>query len=468
MPLTQILIIGAGPGGYTAAFYAADLGFSVTLIDDSAVLGGVCLNRGCIPSKALLHAARIIHETASAEKIGLKFSPASLDMDQLRAWKNSITSRLTNGLTQLARARKVTVIQGKASFINATTAEITSPGKTWQLSFEQAIIASGSRPVELSLIPSSARVWDSTGALDFSHVPESLLVIGGGYIGLELGSAYAAFGSRVSIAETLPRLLPSADKDLADILIRRLKKDFKAIMTGTRVILAEETPEGLRVTFCDSDGNKHHETYHQVLVAAGRQPNTDNLGLKNTNIHLTGNGFIKVDASRRTHEKNIYAIGDVTGNPMLAHKASAEARAAVRAIAGHSDEYNPPCIPSVIYTDPELAWCGLTEQDAAAKNINITVSKFPWAASGRAVATNRTDGITKLIADTNTGKILGIGIAGTGAGELIAEGAVAIKAGLKACDLAGTIHPHPTLSESIMEAAEGLSGSSTHLFNSRK
>ncbi len=468
MTSTQLLVIGAGPGGYAAAFHAADLGLAVTLIDKDASLGGVCLNRGCIPSKALLHAARTIHEAAAAEKIGITFGPAVLDIEKLRAWKDAVTRRLTSGLGQLALARKITVIQGEARFLHANAVEIITPSGTQQLTFEHAVIATGSVPASLSLLPVSKRVWDSTAALALPHIPSSLLVIGGGYIGLELGSAYAALGSTVSIIEALPQLLPAVDKDLADILLRRLRKDFNAVMTGTRVIRAEETTEGMRITWCDDKGKESQTVYSQVLVAAGRKPHTGGLGLEHTKVQLTDNGFIEVDHCRRTDEKNIYAIGDVAGNPMLAHKASAEAKVAAATIAGHSAAYAPRCIPSVIYTDPELAWCGLTEHEALVRNINITVSKFPWTASGRAMSVNRTDGLTKIIADTITGRILGVGIVGAGAGELIAEGALAVETGLKADDLASTIHPHPTLSETLMEAAEGLFGQPTHLIPSKK
>ncbi len=469
MPSTQLLVIGAGPGGYTAAFHAADLGLAVTLVDNGPALGGVCLNRGCIPSKALLHAARIINDAAAAEKIGLKFGPAELDVAKLRTWKNAVTAKLTGGLAQLAQMRKITVIRGQARCLNAHTARITaSAGGSEHVSFEHAIIATGSRPVALPLMPASARVWDSTGALDFPDVPASLLVIGGGYIGLELGSAYSAFGSEVSVVEALPQILAGADKDLADILIRRLNQEFKAVMTATRVVKAAEAADGIEVTFQNDKGEERQERYAQVLVAAGRRPNVDELGLETTKVQLTENGFIEVDSQRRTDEKTIYAIGDVTGNPMLAHKASAEAKAAVEAIAGREGDYAPRCIPSVIYTDPELAWCGLTEQQARTQGMNIAVSKFPWAASGRAMATGRTDGMTKLIADTRTGRIIGVGIVGAGAGELIAEGAVAVETGLKAEDLALTIHPHPTLSETLMEAAQGLFGQPVHLIRPKK
>ncbi|MBF0619048.1 MAG: dihydrolipoyl dehydrogenase [Candidatus Omnitrophica bacterium] len=460
----QLVIIGAGPGGYTAAFHAADLGLKVTLIDSGATLGGVCLNRGCIPSKALLHAAHTLSDAAHAKVMGIEFGTPQVDINKLRAWKDGVVAKLTGGLSSLAKARNVTYIQGNARFLNNTTLEIRKADGTMDtLAFDHALIATGSRPVELSFMPKSTHVWDSTAALALPSIPASLLVIGGGYIGLELGSAYAALGSAVSVVEALPVILGSADKDLADILIRKLKKTFTTIMAATQVIAAEETSDGLRVHFKDAAGKEWQETYSNALVSTGRRPNTETLSLENTKVERTEKGFIEVTAERRTDEKNIYAIGDVTGNPMLAHKASREAKVAIDAILKKPTAFEPTCIPSVIFTDPELAWCGLTEMAARAQDLDIAVSKFPWAASGRALTLNRTDGLTKIIADTKTGKILGIGMVGVHAGELIAAAALAIESGMKADDLALTIHPHPTLSETLMESAEGLFGHPTHL-----
>ncbi len=464
MPSTQLVIIGAGPGGYVAAFRGADLGLSVTLIDENARPGGVCLNRGCIPSKALLHAAKVIREADESKDIGVTFNAPSVDIEKLRAWKDGIVTKLTSGLTQLAKARKITLIEGQAKFLGPKTLEIKKTnGTTETLAFGNAIIATGSSPVELSFLPRSKRIWDSTDALTLPYIPPTLLVIGGGYIGLELGTAYAALGSKVSVVEALPSLLLSADKDLADIVVRRLKKAFSAILCGTKITKAEETAEGVRVTLIDGKGLEKQETYAQILVCVGRKPNTDNLGLETTSIQISDKGFIQVDSQRRTTEAGIFAIGDITGQPMLAHKASAEAKAAADAVAGYPTKFEPKSIPGVIYTDPELASCGITEQEARIKGMPITVSKFPWMASGRAMTLGRTDGMTKIIADTNTGKILGVGIAGAGAGELIAEGALAIEKSLKAEDLELTIHPHPTLSETMMETAEGLFGHPIHI-----
>jgi dihydrolipoamide dehydrogenase len=464
MPSTELVVIGAGPGGYTAAFRAADLGLSVTLIDTDTKPGGVCLNRGCIPSKALLHAAKVITDANDAKDIGVTFNAPSIDIEKLRGWKDGIVTKLTGGLTQLAKARKVTLVQGQVKFLDAKTLEIKkTDGAVEQLNFKNAIIATGSRPVELPSLPKSARVWDSTDALALPYVPPTLLVIGGGYIGLELGSAYAALGSKVSVIEALPALLSSADKDLADIVIRRLKKTFAAILCGTQVTKAEETAEGVRITLVDGKGQEQQETFAQILVCVGRTPNTDQLGLETTSIKISERGFIEVNGKRQTGEAHIFAIGDVTGQPMLAHKASAEAKTAADAVAGYPAKFEPKCIPGVVYTDPELAWCGITEQEAKVKDMKVTISKFPWLASGRAMTLGRTDGLTKIIANTDTGRILGVGIAGVGAGELIAEGALAIETGMKAEDFELTIHPHPTLSEMMMETAEGLFGHPTHI-----
>ncbi len=469
MPSTQLVIIGAGPGGYTAAFRAADLDMTVTLIDENAALGGTCLNRGCIPSKALLHAAKLIADAKGADEIGISFNAPSVDIEKLRAWKNGIVTKLTGGLAQLAKARKVTIIQGQVKFTGPKTLEIKKPdGSTEQLEFEQAIIATGSRPAELSFLPKSAHVWDSTDALSLPHVPPTMLIIGGGYIGLELGTAYAALGSKITVVEALPSLLSAADKDLADIVVRRLKKTFASILCGTKVIKSEEAADGIRVTFQDNAGKEWQEAYAQILVCVGRAPNTAHLGLETTAVKVSEKGFIAVNNKRCTAAGNIFAIGDITEGPMLAHKASFEAKAAADVAAGYGTNFDPACIPAVVFTDPELAWCGITEQEARAQGLDAVVAKLPWAASGRAMTLQRTDGMTKIIADNKTGRILGVGITGVGAGELIAEGALAIETGVKAQDLELTIHPHPTLSEMMMEAAEGLFGQPIHLLKPKK
>lgn len=461
---TQLAVIGAGPGGYAAAFHAADLGLSVTLIDNGKNPGGVCLYRGCIPSKALLHAAKILSEAEEAKAIGLEFGTPIINLEKLRTWKDGVITKLTGGLGALTKQRKITYIQGEARFLNSSSLEIKkSDGSSDTLSFQKAILATGSRPAELAFLPRSTRIWNSTGALAMPYVPSSLLVIGGGYIGLELGSAYAALGAKVSVVEALPQLLNGADRDLADVVLRRIKRKFTRVMTETKVLKADETNEGFSVTFQDAKGQTFTDTCAQILTAIGRVPNTDGIGLENTSAAPNTKGFIDVNAQRRTADDNIYAIGDITGQPMLAHKASAEAKVAAEAIAGKSVAFEPKAIPAVVFTDPELAWAGITETDAKAKGLDITVFKFPWAASGRALTLDRTDGLTKIIAETQTRRILGIGIAGTGAGDMIAEGVLAIEMGAVADDLALTIHPHPTLSETIMETAEGLFGHCLHL-----
>ncbi|MBF0569276.1 MAG: dihydrolipoyl dehydrogenase [Candidatus Omnitrophica bacterium] len=466
---TQLAIIGAGPGGYVAAFHAADLGLNVTLIDKNANPGGVCLYQGCIPSKALLHAAKVMTDIKEARQFGIDCGEPKVDLDKLRAWKDGVVTRLTSGLGQLTKQRKITYAQGEAKFLNATTVEVRlSDGTANTLTFDKAIIATGSRAVELPFLAKSARVLDSTTALEIAAIPADLLVIGGGYIGLELGSAYAALGARVSVVEALPQLLSNADKDLADVLLRRLKKTFTKIMPDTRVLDAKETPDGVRVTLRNGAGQEFTELYSHVLVSVGRKPNVEGLGLETTKVQLTDSGFIEVDEARRTDEKNIFAIGDMTGNPMLAHKASAEAKVVAEVVAGKDTAYEPRCIPAVIFTDPELAWCGITEQEAHAKGLGVNVSKFPWAASGRALTMGRAEGITKIITDQKTDRILGVGIVGAHAGELIAEGALAVETGMKAEDLALTIHPHPTLSETVMEAAEGIYGNPTHILKPKK
>ncbi len=468
MPSTQLAIIGAGPGGYTAAFRAADLGLTVTLIDENPSLGGTCLNRGCIPSKALLHAAMVIREAADAKAMGLEFAAPSLDVDKLRAWKDGIVTRLTTGLAQLAKARNVTLIRGRAKFLNPKQLEIRNPDGTMQLlATDKVIIATGARPAALPFLPPSPLVWDSTTALSLPCVPASLLIIGGGYIGLELGTVYAALGSKVTVVEALPSLLSSADKDLADIVTRRLRRTFSKILCGTRVNAAEECAEGIRVTFQDDKGQTSQETFANILSCVGRVPDTTGLGLETTSIVVTDKGTIDVDAQRRTREHDIFAIGDITAGPMLAHKASSEAKVAADAAADYGTSFEPKAIPCVVFTDPELAWCGVTEQEARAKGLDITVSKFPWGASGRAMTLGRADGMTKVIADTRTGRILGVGIAGIHAGELIAQGALAIETGMKAQDLELTIQPHPTLSETLMETAEGLFSHPIHIIKEK-
>ncbi len=459
---THVVVIGAGPGGYPAAFHAADLGMQVTLIDSEPNHGGVCLYRGCIPSKALLHAAAFLNETREAADWGITVSDPQIDLDKLRARKDSVISKLTGGLGQLTRQRKITYLQGRATLRNARNVVVSkADGSTQDIAFDAAIVASGSQPIHLPFAPPAARILDSTTALDLSDVPGSLLLVGGGYIGLELGQVYAALGTRVTVVEMMPALLPGADAALVRVLAARLKKQFEAIHLETRVAQVEAGDDGVRVAF--EGQHNASESFDKLLVAVGRRPDTAGLGLENTAVAVDEGGFITVDAQRRTSEPSIYAVGDVAGQPMLAHKATYEGKVAAEAIAGRKTVYDPRAIPGVVFTDPEIAWCGLTEAEAKAAGRDIKVTSFPWAASGRATTLGRSDGVTRLIVDpADRNRVLGVGMAGPGAGELIAEGTLAIEMGAVADDLAWTIHPHPTLSETVMEAAESAGGHSIH------
>ena len=464
MNKAQLVVIGGGPGGYPAAFLAADLGMQVTLVDLELNPGGVCLYRGCIPSKALLHAAKVITEAREAEKLGISFGPPSLDFGRLRAWKESVVQKLTGGLGQVSKQRKINFVQGRAQFIdNHTLAIRKKDGTEEPLPFEKAIIATGSRPAVIPGLPNSPRIWDSTGALSLETIPSSLLIVGGGYIGLELGSVYATLGTKVSVVEMMPGLLPGADRDLVNILAKRLEKLFSNIRLNTKVAAIRELPEGIQVDF-EGPAGVQSEVFDRVLVSVGRKPNSGDLGLEHTRIEVDAKGFIKVDGQRRTAEPDIYAIGDIAGEPMLAHKATHEGRVAVEAIAGHKSVFEPRAIPGVVFTDPEIAWCGLTEAQAEKEGIPVKTARFPWGASGRATTLNRNDGVTKLVADPESGRILGVGLVGPGAGDLIAEAVLAIEMGATAKDLALTIHPHPTLSETIMEAGEVFLGHATHVY----
>ncbi len=466
---TQLVVIGAGPGGYAAAFLAADLGMEVAIVEKELNPGGVCLYRGCIPSKTFLHAARIISEAKHAKAFGIEYPSPKIDINKLRDWKKSVVSKLTVGLGSLVRARKIKYFQGEAAFINSHTLKIKkADGSAEELSFQKAILATGSRPAVIPDLPKSPDIWDSTAALELENIPENLLVVGGGYIGMELGTVYHELGSRVSVVEMTPGLLPGADRDLTDVLYKRAKGLFAKIMPETMVVKMESGKSGVTVFFTDKEGNGFKEEYNKVLVSIGRRPNSENLGLENTKVKITSRGFVEINDQRQTTDPGIYAIGDITGDPMLAHKASHEGRVAVEAIVGHKVAFEPQAIPAVVFTDPEIAWCGLTEIDAAKANREVSVVKFPWAASGRALTLGRTEGLTKLIIDPKTGRVLGVGIAGVGAGEMIAEGVVAIEMGAVAQDLKLSIHPHPTLSETIMEAAESFFGHSTHIYKPKK
>ena len=456
----QLVVVGGGPGGYPAAFLAADMGMQVTMIDQEPNPGGVCLYRGCIPSKALLHIARVIHESREAKKWGVTFGEPTLDLDKIRAFKEGVVAKLTGGLGQLRSRRKIDFIQGRATFDSAST--LTVDGK--QISFTNAIVATGSRPAAIPGLPNSPRIWDSTGALNLELIPKTLLVVGGGYIGLELGSVYAALGTKVTVVEMMPALLPGADPDLVKPLAQKLQKEFAAILLGTKVAEMKEQEDGISVRFEGENLKEPTQVFDRVLVSVGRKPNSSDIGLESAGIRLGTKGFIEVDPQRRTSVQHVFAIGDVAGEPMLAHKATHEGRVAVEAISGKKSVFEPRAIPAVVFTDPEIAWCGLTEAEAKKDGIEVQVGRFPWAASGRATTLDRHDGITKLICEPGTGRVLGLGIAGPGAGDMIAEGALAIEMGATAEDLALTIHPHPTLSETVMEAAEVFLGHCTHIY----
>ena len=465
----SVTVIGAGPGGYAAAFYAADLGMDVTLIDKEINPGGVCLYRGCIPSKALLHAAKVINEAKEAKNWGIEFGQPKIDVNRLREWKNEVVKQLTGGLGVVSKQRKVNYIRGTARFINNNTLEIKKDdGSTENHQFENAIIATGSI---IATIPAlnidSKRVLNSTTALDLPEIPKSLLVIGGGYIGLELGSVYYALGTKVSVVEMMPGLLPGADRDLVSHLAKKLGNEFERIMLNAKVIEMKESKNSIKVKIETEKGTEELE-YDYVLMSIGRKPSTKGLGLENAHVTTNDRGWIKVNPQMKTEADNIYAIGDIAGEPMLAHKASHEARIAVDTIAGEKVAFEPLAIPAVVFTDPEIAWAGLTENQAKEQKINYEVAKFPWAASGRATTLGRSDGVTKLILDPESQRILGVGICGPGAGELIAEGVLAIEMGANVTDLKLTIHPHPTLSETIMEAAEAFFGQSTHMYKPKR
>lgn len=465
---TQLVVIGGGPGGYPAAFLAADLGLQVTIVDTNARPGGVCLYSGCIPSKALLHAAKVLSESREAAEFGIDFGAPKIDIDKLRGWKDGIVTKLTGGLGQLAKQRKVAFIQGKAAFVDSNTVGIRKPdGSRQTLTFDKAILATGSRPNKIPGMPDSPRILDSTAALDIENIPETMLLVGAGYIGLELGTAYARLGSRLDVAEVLPQIMTGADRDLVQVAQKRLKAVFNDIMIKTKVTEIKETKAGIQVTFEDKNGRAFSKEYEKVLAAVGRRPNSDNIGLENTKVTVNPRGFVEVNAQRRTTDPCIYAVGDVAGNPMLAHKASHEGIVAAEAVAGKKTAFEPNAIPAVVFTDPEMAWCGLTETRAQAENRAVKVAKFPWGASGRALTLGRTDGLTKLIIDPGTERILGAAIAGPGAGEMIAECVLAIEMGAVAADLKICIHPHPTLSETIMESAESFFGRATHIYRPR-
>lgn len=465
---TEVAVIGAGPGGYPAAFALADKGKKVTLIDPELNPGGVCLYRGCIPSKALLHAAKVAEEARDAADFGLSYGEPEIDPEKLFSWKDEVVSKLTGGLRTLVKARKVNYLRGRASFTSSSTLRVvTASGEEREVEFQNAVISTGSVSRRIPGVDfGSQNVVDSDGALSLGEIPKSLLVVGGGYIGLELGTFFSSLGTEVTVVEMLPGLVQGVDRDLAAVLKKRLDQKFRSIMLETKLVSINELDNEVQVSF-EADGKSFQEKYEKLLISVGRVPNTEGLGLENTRVEVDGKGFIETDSQRRTADPGIFAIGDVAGEPMLAHKATYEAKIVAEVITGAKTQYDPRAVPAVIFTDPEIAWCGVTESEAREAGMEVNVSKFPWAASGRALTINRTDGLTKLITDKGTGRVVGVGIVGPQAGELISESVLAIEMGATAEDIAFSIHPHPTLTETIMEAAEGIYGASTHIMRRR-
>lgn len=466
----HVAVIGAGPGGYAAAFRAADSGLAVTLIDVTPNPGGTCLHRGCIPSKALLHVAKVLNDARDAAHWGIHFDDPTIDFEKMRAGKDEVVEKMTGGLGQLCKARKITYITGRASFEDSRLIRVTlEDGSDQVVEPDVTIVATGSRPAVLpNIYIDSPRIMNSTKALQIDDIPENLLIIGGGYIGLELGSVYATLGSKLTVVEMAPNLLPGADSDLVRVLEQRMKSLIDTVRLNTKVTGVEETDDGLKVSLEDSDGNKDETVFDSVLVSIGRKPNSSGIGLQSTKAEVDERGFIKVDEQRRTTDPGIFAIGDVVGEPMLAHKASHEGRVAADVIAGKNVAFEPSAIPAVVFTDPELAWCGLTENQAKKEDRKVKIARFPWGASGRAATLHRSDGLTKVITDPETERVLGMGVVGTGAGELIAEGVLAIEMGAVASDIGLSIHAHPTLSETVMETADLIFGQGTHIFRGDK
>lgn len=462
-----LVVLGGGPGGYAAAFLAADLGMEVAIVERDERLGGTCLLRGCIPSKALLHVGRVLAESRELDAWGIELGKPRIKLDALRARKDKVIATLTGGLSQLARRRNVRLIHGQARFTGSGSMEVVGAEGTQTVTFDHCVLASGSRPARIPAFDlPTPRVMDSTTALELQEIPESLLVIGGGYIGLEMGTVYAELGAKVSVVELTDGLLPGADRDLVKPLQTRLEKLFETIHLKTKVLGLEEKKKAILVRFEGPEGPFERE-FTRVLVAVGRRPNSDGLGLENTGVKLTPKGFVEVDDRQRTADPRILAIGDVCGEPMLAHRASHQGKVAVEALHGEPALFAPRCIPAVVFTDPEIAWAGLTEQEAKAAGREVEVSRYPWAASGRAQALGRTEGLTKLLVDPETDTVLGVGIVGAGAGELIAEGALAIEMAASARDLAETIHAHPTLGETVAFAAENHFGTATEIYRPR-
>ncbi len=460
----EVLVLGGGPGGYTAAFRAADLGKQVIIVERYPVLGGVCLNVGCIPSKALLHTAQLIHEAEEIKDHGVSFGKPKLDLNKIRSWKQSVTKSLNTGLAGLAKQRKVTVVYGLGKFISSNTLEVETEEGAKIISFDHAIIAAGSQPTKIPVFPNDdPRLMDSTDALELEEIPKKLLIVGGGIIGLEMATVYHALGSEISIVELMDQLIPGCDKDLVKPLHNRIKKQYKNIWTTTRVTAIESQKKGLKVSF-EGKAAPENEVYDRVLVAVGRRPNGKLIGVENAGVNVEESGFISVDKQQRTNVPNIFAIGDIVGNPMLAHKATHEGKVAAEVICGMKSSFDALTIPSVAYTDPEIAWMGVTETEAKEQGIEYEKGAFPWAASGRSLSIGRNEGMTKLLCDKETGRVIGAGIVGTNAGELIAEAVLALEMGADAEDIGLSIHPHPTLSETLGFAAEMIDGTITDLY----
>jgi len=466
---TEVVVLGSGPGGYTAAFRAADLGKKVTLIERYETLGGVCLNVGCIPSKALLHAAKVIDEAHEMSENGVQFGKPKIDANKLREWKNKVVSKLTGGLKMLAKQRKVDVLHGVGQFISDKEIEVTdAAGKKQIVQFQQAIIAAGSRPVQLPFLPEDDRIIDSTGALELAKIDGSLLVIGGGIIGLEMATVYSSLGTEITVVELMDQIIPGADNDIVMPLYKRIKQRYKNIYLKTKVTKVEAKKDGLYVTFEGENAPAKPEKFDRILCAVGRRPNSDLIAADKAGVKINERGFIPVDKQMRTNVPHIFAIGDIVGNPMLAHKAMPEGRVAAEVIAGLKHYFDPKTIPSVAYTDPEIAWTGMTETEAKAKGIKYGKGVFPWAASGRSLSIGRSEGLTKLLIDETTHRVIGAGIVGPNAGELISEITLAIEMGADVEDISLTIHPHPTLSETVMLAAEIFEGTITDLYLPKK
>jgi dihydrolipoamide dehydrogenase len=460
----EVLVLGGGPGGYTAAFRAADLGKQVVLVERYPALGGVCLNVGCIPSKALLHVAQIIHEVDEFEQHGLNYGKPTFDLDKIRAWKESVTNTLVDGLARLVKQRKITLIQGTGRFTSDHMVEVSTETGTQNISFDQAIIAAGSHATQIPVFPNDdPRLWDSTDALALKEIPKKLLIVGGGIIGLEMATVYHALGSEISVVELMDQIIPGCDNDLVTPLFRRIKKQYKNIWLETKVTSIEKDKDGLKVSF---EGKSAPESvvFDAVLVAVGRKPNGKLIGAELAGVNVDELGFIAVDKQQRTNVPHIFAIGDIAGNPMLAHKASHEGKVAAEVAAGHKSAFDALTIPAVAYTDPEVTWMGLTENQAKQQGIAYDKASFPWAASGRSLSLGRKEGLTKILCEKETGRILGAGMVGPNAGELIAEAVLALEMGADAEDIGLTVHPHPMLSETFAFAAEMITGSITDLY----